>query len=63
MANITDPEALEALIGSAEEVWPECVNKGCHEPRSNATDECFRCRHEPFGTEWQLEQMERMAYR
>lgn len=38
---------------------PPCVNKGCERPRSNFSDECFECRFEPFGSEWQREQEER----
>jgi hypothetical protein len=38
---------------------PPCSNAGCNRPRSNYSDECFECRFEPFGSEWQREQEER----
>lgn len=36
--------------------WPECINAGCTRPKSNAADECFECRFEPYGSAWQEEQ-------
>ena len=46
-------------IGIERDTWQECINPGCTRPRSNATDECFECRYEPFGSEWQREQRDR----
>lgn len=51
--NTTLADFLEALSE------PECANTGCTRPRSNFSDECFECRFEPFGSEWQREQEER----
>lgn len=57
LANLVSPDV--SLLDFIETLMPSpCVN-GCGRPRSNWSDECFECRFEPYGTEWQLEQMER----
>jgi len=51
--NVTLADFMQTLVP------PPCANEGCDRPRSNVSDECFECRFEPFGSEWQREQMER----
>ena len=53
MSDITLVELIDILN------WPECINAGCTRPKSNAADECFECRYEPYGSAWQEEQWER----
>lgn len=58
LASIVGPETT--LLDFVEVLQePPCVNPGCNNPRSNFSAECFECRFEPFGSEWQREQEER----
>lgn len=58
LANLVSADVL--LTDFLDTLMPDpCVNPGCDRPRSNVSDECFECRFEPFGSEWQREQMDR----
>ena len=58
LANLVSPEvSLVDFVAVLTE--PPCVNPGCNRHRSNFSDECFECRFEPYGSEWEREQMER----